>query len=502
VPNTATDDTNTQNEARSAAGAPEGLDVDVFDVIVIGAGPVGENVADRTRAAGLTTAVVESELVGGECSYWACIPSKALLRPVAALSDARAVPGAREAVSGDLNAAAVLARRDWFVGNWEDDGQVGWLDSIGAVLVRGHGRLAGVKRVDVQTPDGTVRHLAARHAVAVATGTGALVPDLPGVAEAKPWTSREATSAHKAPGRLVIVGGGVVGVEMATAWRALGSEVTLLIRDAAPLARMEAFVGEMIAQSLTDAGVKVRTGVDVTGLDRPMPGGPVEVLLGDGQRIAADEVLFATGRKPRTDDLGLETVGLRPGGYLDVDDTCRVQGTDGDGDWLYAVGDVNHRALLTHQGKYQARIAGAAIGANAHGSPLDTTPWGAHVATADNRAVPQVIFTDPEVAAVGLTAEEARKDGRHVRVVDYDLGQVSGASLYADEYKGRARMVVDVDRGYLLGVTFVGSGIGELLHSATIAVAGEVPIERLWHAVPSFPTISEIWLRLLETYRG
>ncbi|HMC70545.1 MAG TPA: hypothetical protein VKJ07_15420, partial [Mycobacteriales bacterium] len=186
----------------------------------------------------------------------------------------------------------------------------------------------------------------------------------------------------------------------------------------------------------------------------------------------------------------------------DVDDTCRVQGAEGDGDWLYAVGDVNHRALLTHQGKYQARIAGAAIGANAHGSPLETTPWGAHVATADNQAVPQVIFTDPEVAAVGLTADEARKDGRHVRVVDYDLSQVSGASLYAEGYKGRARMVVDVDRGYLLGVTFVGSGIGELLHSATIAVAGEVPIERLWHAVPSFPTMSEIWLRLLETYRG
>jgi pyruvate/2-oxoglutarate dehydrogenase complex dihydrolipoamide dehydrogenase (E3) component len=491
VPNTATDDTSVQNED---------LDVDVFDVIVIGAGPVGENVADRTRAAGLTTAVVESELVGGECSYWACIPSKALLRPVAALSDARAVMGSREAFSGGLDVPAVLARRDEFVSHWKDDGQVSWLDSIGAILVRGHGRLAGVKRVDVDTPDGRVRRLAARHAVAVATGSGALIPDLPGVAQAKPWTSREATSAHKAPGRLVIVGGGVVGVEMATAWRALGSEVTVLIRGAAPLPRMEPFVGELVAQSLTGAGVKVRTGIDVAGLDRPVPGGPVDVLLGDGQKIEADEVLFATGRTPRTRDLGLETVGLRPGSWLDVDDTCRVQGIYGD--WLYAVGDVNSRALLTHQGKYQARIAGAAIGATAHGSPLDTTPWGTHVATADLRAVPQVVFTEPEVAAVGLTAEEARRDGRHVRVVDYDLGQVSGASLYADGYRGRARMVVDVDRGYLLGATFVGPGIGELLHSATIAVAGEVPIARLWHAVPSFPTMSEIWLRLLETYRG
>ncbi len=471
-------------------------------MIVIGAGPVGENVADRTRAAGLTTAIVESELVGGECSYWACMPSKALLRPVAALADARAVAGSREAVSGGLDVAAVLARRDDFTSHWKDDGQVGWLDSIGAVLVRGRGRLAGVKRVEVDTPDGGVRRLAARHAVVVSTGTGALVPDLPGVAEAKPWTSREATSAHKAPGRLVVVGGGVVGVEMATAWRAFGSEVTMLIRGSAPLPRMEPFVGEMIAQSLTDAGVKVRTGVNVTGVDRPIPGGAVSVRLEDGQAVEADEVLFATGRAPRTKDLGLETVGLQPGKWLDVDDTCRVQGADGGGDWLFAVGDVNSRALLTHQGKYQARIAGAAIGAIAQGMPLDTRPWGAHVATADLRAVPQVVFSEPEVAAVGMTAEEARADGRHVRVVDYDLGSVAGASLYADGYRGRARMVVDVDRGYLLGATFVGPGIGELLHSATIAVAGEVPIERLWHAVPSYPTMSEIWLRLLETYRG
>jgi dihydrolipoamide dehydrogenase len=246
--------------------------------------------------------------------------------------------------------------------------------------------------------------------------------------------------------------------------------------------------------------VKVRTGVNVAGLDRPVSDGPVSVLLDDGQRLEADEVLFAVGRTPRTDDLGLESIGLQPGSWLNVDDTCRVQGMDGD--WLYAVGDVNSRALLTHQGKYQARIAGAAIGATAHGTPLDTRPWGAHVATADRLAVPQVVFSEPEAASVGMTADEAQRDGRRVRVIDYDLGQVAGASLYADGYRGRARMIVDLDRGLLLGATFVGAGIGELLHSATIAVAGEVPIERLWHAVPSYPTISEIWLRLLETYRG
>ncbi|MEU8480521.1 FAD-dependent oxidoreductase, partial [Streptomyces hygroscopicus] len=229
--------------------------------------------------------------------------------------------------------------------------------------------------------------------------------------------------------------------------------------------------------------------------------GPVTVTLENGERLEADEVLFATGRTPHTEDLGLETVGLEPGGWLTVDETCRVR--DVPGGWLYAAGDVNHRALLTHQGKYQARIAGAAIGARAQDVPLlETDRWGAHATTADEAAVPQVVFTDPEVAAVGLTAEQAEAEGRSIRVVDYDMGQVEGAVLYGDGYRGRARMVVDLDRGHLIGVTFVGPGVAELLHSATVAVVGEVPIERLWHAVPSFPTVSEVWLRLLEAYRG
>ncbi|TKA04559.1 NAD(P)/FAD-dependent oxidoreductase [Actinacidiphila oryziradicis] len=468
--------------------------------MVIGAGPTGENLADRTRAAGLTTAVVESELVGGECSYWACMPSKALLRPVAALADARAVAGSREAVTGKLDAAAVLARRDEFASHWKDAGQVSWLESVGVDLVRGQGRLDGPRRVVVETPDGGRRTLTARHAVAVCTGTRAMLPELPGIADAHPWTSREATSSPTVPGRLTVVGGGVVGVEMATAWAALGSTVTLLVRGSGLLPRMEPFAGELVAEGLTAAGVSVRTGVSVTELRRAAESEPVTAVLSDGGRLESDEILFATGRAPRTDDLGLDTVGLSPGGWLDVDDTLRVRGIDGE--WLYAAGDVNHRSLLTHQGKYQARIAGAAIGARAEGRALDTAPWGAHAATADTAAVPQVVFTDPEACAVGPTAQEAERAGRRVRAVDYDLGQVAGASLYADGYRGRARIVVDLDRGHLIGATFVGRGTAELLHSATIAVAGEVPLERLWHAVPSYPTISEIWLRLLETYRG
>ncbi|WNF30822.1 NAD(P)/FAD-dependent oxidoreductase [Streptomyces sp. C11-1] len=470
-----------------------------YDVVVVGAGPVGENVADRARAAGLSTAVVESELIGGECSYWACMPSKALLRPVVARADARRVPGLSAAVQGPLDVRAVLAHRDDEASHWKDDGQLAWLEDIGADVFRGTGRLTGPREVSVTTADGTGHRLTARHAVAVCTGTRAVVPDLPGVADARPWTSREATSAKEAPGRLVIVGGGVVGVEMATVWQALGSEVTLLIRGKGLLPKMEPFAGELVAEALTEAGATIRTGVSVTAVHRPAPDGPVTVELDDGGRVEADEILFATGRAPRTDDLGLETIGLEPGSWLTVDDSCRVEGTD----WLYAVGDVNHRALLTHQGKYQARIAGAAIAARAQRVPLlETDRWGAHAATADHAAVPQVVFTDPEAASVGLTLAEAERTGHRVRAVDHDLAAVAGSGLYADGYRGRARMIVDLDREILLGVTFVGPGIGELLHSATVAVAGEVPVDRLWHAVPAYPTISEVWLRLLEAYRG
>ncbi|TWG07352.1 dihydrolipoamide dehydrogenase [Streptomyces brevispora] len=470
-----------------------------YDVVVIGAGPVGENVADRARAAGLSTAIVESELIGGECSYWACMPSKALLRPVVARADARRVPGLAGSVQGPLDTAAVLAHRDVYASHWKDDGQVAWLESIGADIYRGIGRLTGTKEVSVTAPDGAEHRFTARHAVAVSTGSRAVVPALPGIADARPWTSREATSAKEVPGRLVVVGGGVVGVEMATVWGALGAEVTMLVRGKGLLPRMEPFAGELVAEALTEAGADVRFGVSATSLRRPAPDGPVTVELDNGESVEADEILFATGRAPRTDDLGLETVNLKPGSWLTVDESCRVEGTD----WLYAVGDVNHRALLTHQGKYQARIAGAAIAARAQGIPLlETDRWGAHAATADHAAVSQVVFTDPEAASVGLTLAEAEQAGHRVRAVDHDLGAVAGAGLYADGYRGRARMIVDLDREILLGVTFVGPGIGELLHSATVAVAGEVPIERLWHAVPAYPTISEIWLRLLETYRG
>jgi pyruvate/2-oxoglutarate dehydrogenase complex dihydrolipoamide dehydrogenase (E3) component len=484
-----------------SAPARESDDVYEYDVIVMGAGPVGQTVAARVCAEGFTVAVVERELVGGECSYWGCIPSKALLRPVIALADARRVDGAREAVSAPINAAGVFDRRNRYVTNWDDRGQADRVKEIGAELVRGHGRLDGERRIAIVTPDDRLVVHEARHAVVICTGTRAAIPDLPGIAEAHAWTNRRATDSSVVPRKLAIIGGGPLGTEMATAWQGLGASVTLIVREPRLLPQMEPFVGEMVADALGSAGVDVRTSTVVSELRRPQPAGPITLQLDDGSELEADEVLFATGRTPNTADIGLETVGLTPGSWLDIADTGQVAGSDHD--WLYAAGDVNHRALLTHQGKYQARIIGDVIAARAAGRRLEREPWSVHTATADRHAVPQVVFSDPEAATVGMTAERAARAGHRVRPVDVDLGEVvPGASLYADGYRGRARMVVDLDHNNLVGVTFVGPGVAELLHSATIAVAAQVPIERLWHAVPCFPTISEVWLRLLEAYRG
>ncbi|WP_396668737.1 dihydrolipoyl dehydrogenase family protein [Microbacterium sp. R86528] len=464
-----------------------------YDLIVIGAGAVGENVAGRAVERGLRTVIVEAELVGGECSYWACMPSKALLRSAAALRAVSDLDGAKQAVTGALDAAGVLRRRDAMTHEWDDSSQVKWLDGAGIDLVRGHAEFTGEKRVRVTADDGTVTALVARYAVAVSTGSAALLPDVPGLKEIEPWTSREATSAQQIPNSLAVIGGGVVAVEMATAYASLGTAVTMIVRSEL-LGGMEPFAGEMVEASLKKMGVTVRAGVSATAAVRE--GDSATLTLSDGSAVSAEQVLVATGRTPRTGDLGLENIGLTAGDWLSVDDTMLVHGTD----WLYAVGDVNHRALLTHQGKYQARAAGDVIAARAQGESVDDQPWGAHVATADHSHVPQVTFSDPEVASVGLTEAAARKAGRSIRVLDYNLAWVAGASTYSDNYEGMARAIVDEDRGVIIGATFVGADVAELLHSATVAIVGEVPISRLWHAVPAYPTISEVWLRWLEAY--
>ncbi|HZE33355.1 MAG TPA: NAD(P)/FAD-dependent oxidoreductase [Actinoallomurus sp.] len=467
---------------------------DVFDVIVIGAGPAGETAAGRAVRGGLTAAVIEKRLAGGECAFYACIPSKALLRPVDLAAEVGRMPGLE--LRGPIDTAAALARRDRTVSHFDDGGQVTWIAERPATFVRGSGRLAGRLRVEVAEPDGGTRALRARHAVVVATGSDPAIPDVPGLREARPWTNREATSVQQVPKRLVVIGAGPVGCEMAQALHALGSqETTMLVRGHRLLSRTEPFSGELLADSFRATGIDVRFGRSLARVERPAPDGPVTVHADDGSVIEADEVLVATGRRPTVGDIGLETVGLETHGPIEVDASMRATGVPGG--WLYAVGDANGRNLLTHMGKYQARVCGDVIAARAAGLPDDRP---ALRDTTDDQGAPQVVFTDPQVCMVGRTEAQARADGFPVRAVEYDMGAVQGAALQADGYTGRAKLVVDEDRRVLLGVTFTGPAVVDLLQSATVAVTAEVPLERLWHAVPTFPTVSEIWQHLLEEY--
>ncbi|MHA6619193.1 dihydrolipoyl dehydrogenase family protein [Pseudonocardia sp. DLS-67] len=461
------------------------------DVIVIGGGPVGENAADYAVRAGLSAVIVESELLGGECSFWACIPSKVLLRTGHAVAAVRRLPG----TTVDFDPAAVLARRDSFTHDWNDESQVRWATGAGIRVLRGKGRLVGERTVEVDGPAGR-ETLVARRAVVVATGSVPAAPSVTGLDGVRTWGSRDATSAKEIPPRLGVLGGGVVGCEMAQAFRRLGSQVVLLQRGPRLLPAMEPFAGERVAAGLRAEGVDVRLEHRLESV--AAAGDQIELRTEDGT-VVVDELLVATGRRPDTASIGVDAVGLEPGKPLAVDDTGLVQGVAGE--WLYAAGDVTGRALLTHQGKYAGRIVGAAIGARTAGEELDTRPWGEHVATADHVAVPQVVFTDPEVATAGHTEAQARAAGIDVRVVDIPIA-VAGSSVQADDYDGAARMVVDTERGVLVGVTFVGQDVAEMIHAATIAIVGEVPLDRLWHAVPAFPTMSEVWLRLLETYRA
>ncbi|MFI2474152.1 dihydrolipoyl dehydrogenase family protein [Nocardia xishanensis] len=470
-----------------------------YDVIVIGGGPAGENAAAYAIAGSdRTAAIVEQELLGGECSYWACMPSKALLRPGHLLAAARAMPGID---AKGLDVEAVLAHRDRIVHNHDDSGQVDWAEHSRIAVIRGVGRLAGERLVEVGG-----RTLRARHAVVLATGTRARVPEVPGLRDALPWTSRDATNLHEVPGHAVIVGGGVVACESATWLATLGSEVTMLVRGKALLANAEPFARERVASALAEAGVRVLFETEPESVTRTEPkdtgegrihGGAVTVRTRGAhtESIEADEIVVAAGRGPATVELGLAAVGLADG-YVEVDD--HLSARDVPGDWLYAVGDVNHGPALTHMGKYQARICGDVIAARAEGRPLDGARY---AATADHEQVPQVVFTSPEVASVGLTEEAARRAGYDVDTVEIDIA-VAGSSLARENYSGRAKIVVDTSADILLGATFVGPEIGELLHAATIAVVGKVPLDTLWHAVPAYPTVSEIWLRLLEARRS
>jgi pyruvate/2-oxoglutarate dehydrogenase complex dihydrolipoamide dehydrogenase (E3) component len=475
-----------------------------YDVVVIGSGPSGREVSLHSAKNGFSVALIESNLVGGDCAYYACIPSKALLRPPEALEEARQVEGARQAVAGNLGIESVFSRRDTFVDHLDDANLTNMVEEGGAHILRGHGRLDGRKRVTVTSADGVSISLIARHAVVLSTGSSPAIPDVPGLTEAKPWTSRNATSAKKVPQRLAIMGDGPVACEMADAWSALGAKITILSRHERILDRYEPFVGEQLSAAFAKRGISIRTKVNVTRVNRSGTNAPIEIQLDDGTTVDTDQLLVAVGRKPNTRDIGLETVGLKPQQWLDVDDTCLVRGgLEGENDWLYAVGDINHRALLTHVGKYQGRACAKAILAHAKGTSIDddqSAEWSQSVAKADHDMIPQVIFTDPQVASVGLTERDAKGLGLNTRSVDSDIGMLPGAQLKEEGYVGHARLVIDEDNQVIVGATFLGPEVSDLMHSATVAIVGRVTINRLWHAVPSFPTVTEVWTQLFENY--
>jgi len=480
--------------------------VDTFDVVVIGGGAAGENAAQYAiQGSGRTAAIVEAELVGGECSYWACMPSKALLRPIEVLDGARALPGVAQMLSGSLDVEAVLNRRDSFTHHHDDAGQVKWAGDHGIEVVRGHARLTAEKTLEVITPDGDALTLQAREAVVIATGSIASIPPVPGLHEADPWTSRDVTNLREIPERVAVIGGGVVGCEATTWLKGLGTDaITVIEPGPRLLAHLEPFAGELMAEQFAQQGITVHVGRSVESVHRAViadrgvgrtRGGPATVTAGEST-FEVDEILVAAGRTPVTAGLGLEQVGVNvaePGGPLRTDDHMAVPGADG---WLYAVGDVTGRALLTHMGKYHGRIAGDVIAARAEGRAID---GGRYRDMADPDMVPAVVFTDPQAASVGLTEAAARDKAIDVQTLEYDLGKVAGASLLRDGYRGHAKFVVDRASDTLVGATFVGPEVAELLHAATIAIVGKVPLETLWHAVPSYPTVSEVWLRLLES---
>lgn len=438
-----------------------------FDAIVIGMGPGGEVVADRLLDGGKRVAVVESELIGGECGYWACIPSKTLLRPADVRGEAvRAAGVARPR----LDWQAIRAQRDKMIRHLDDTAQVNEYEDRGATVVKAPAKIVGPGRVEASD-----RELEADHIV-LATGSSAFLPPIDGLDQVPVWTNREATTLNRVPGEAIVIGGGAVAVELGQFLARMGAKVTLVQRGEEVLTREDSRVGELVKHALELDGVRVLTGREVQGVRADGIGTLAE--LDDGTSVTAEVVVVATGRRPRVEGLGLENVGLDPSS-LRIDERCRL--TDG----VWAVGDVTGVAMFTHVAKYQGRVVADTI----LGRPR----------SADYRGIPRVVFADPEIAAVGLTAEQARQRGIETVSAEIDLPElITRPWTYETEPRGTLGVLADRGRGVLIGAWAVAPLASEWIHEAALAVRAQIPITTLLDGVAQFPTYSESYLLALE----
>lgn len=463
-----------------------------FDVVVVGGGVGGVAAVRKLASAGLSVALVEDRLVGGECHYWGCNPSKTLLRPIEVFNLAKAVPGVQEAISEqELDVAAVFAKRDALIEHLSDQDRTASLRQAGVAVFHGLGRLSGQRTVRVAYADNTEAVLTARHAVVIATGTRPNVPEIPGLAHARPWTNRDLTTMTKVPPRALVVGGGPVGVEFATILTGLGSEVTLLVRGNTLLCNCEPEARDLVARSLRSKGVTIHFETELSAVARPVAGGPVTATF-HGQTIEVDEVVLAAGRRANTDNIGLESIGLPGGEIVSVNDHLQAVGVTGD--WLYALGDTTGRARLSHISTYHGRVVAEIIAARAAGQQLSANELTAR----DAGNLAQVIHTEPQVAWVGHTESQARAEGLAVRTRTARYpGAVSFLALYRDGFQGWAKLVINDETNTLLGATFVGPQFSELVQAATLAIVAKVPVTLLRHAVAPHPTVNQVWDPLL-----
>ncbi|HWF35498.1 MAG TPA: NAD(P)/FAD-dependent oxidoreductase [Solirubrobacteraceae bacterium] len=445
-------------------------DNDRFDAVVLGAGPAGEAAVSQLHAQGLHTALVERELVGGECAYWACIPSKTLLRPVQARAEAARAKGV---ATPEREWEEAVAYRDWMIRGLDDSEQIADYQDEGIRVYKGQARLRGPGQVEV---DEDTLLVAAR--VIIATGSVPRMPDIPGLEAAGYWTNREATTLTEVPDSVAVIGGGPVGIELAQLLRRFGAQVHLLEAAQGLIAREDPRVGELVAAALREEGIELHLGAEIAAVSAR--GGDRELDLGEAGTLRVREVVVASGRSPRVTDLGLETVGIHPyGDGIKIDERCRA------GDQVWAIGDVTGVMPFTHVAKYQARIACADIA-------------GESVA-ADYSAVPRVVFSDPEVGAVGLTEEQARAQELDVATARVALPEViSRPWTYESDPRGELSVMVDRERRVLVGAWAVAPLAGEWIHYAALAVKAGISVDVLRDTVAQFPTYTEGFLEALS----